>query len=144
MAFIASQYSFGQTEEPQTEETQPYWETLIAQYAPAIQTVAETAADPTQQVEVLQARIENLERTKQFSPALAPIIDKRLNVLYAKLSAAKIRKKKQMEQYRSRRAFRSLSQTAIVGGIATAAMLVIFLTAATRTQKSKQRVLEGK
>ena len=101
-------------------------EAAIQEYAPLVKTGLEQILDPTQQQEVLRARIRNTQKMINRSPPLlrGPL-QARLRVLKAKLKAAERRVGLQREQESARRTWRTLGQVAVVGGV----LLLLGLTA---------------
>jgi two-component system sensor histidine kinase DctS len=101
-------------------------EAMIQEYAPLVKTGLEQVLDPTQQQEVLRARIKNTQKMiKRSPPILRGPLQARLRVLKAKLKAAERRVELQREQESARRTWRTLGQVTVVGGV----LLLLGLTA---------------
>lgn len=101
-------------------------EALVQEYAPLVKTGLEQILDPTQQQEVLRARIKNTQKMiKRSPPILRGPLQARLRVLKAKLKAAERRVDLQREQESARRTWRTLGQVTVVGGV----LLLLGLTA---------------
>jgi len=101
-------------------------EAAIQEYAPLVKTGLEQVLDPTQQQEVLRARIKNTQKMiKRSPPILRGPLQARLRVLKAKLKAAERRVDLQREQESARRTWRTLGQVTVVGGV----LLLLGLTA---------------
>ena len=99
---------------------------MIQEYAPLVKTGLEQVLDPTQQQEVLRARIKNTQKMiKRAPPLLRGPLQARLRVLKAKLKAAERRVELQREQESARRTWRTLGQVTVVGGV----LLLLGLTA---------------
>ena len=136
--FQPSARSFGDGEAAGAEATAPSGEAtsgssgsssteaMIQEYAPLVKTGLEQVLDPTQQQEVLRARIKNTQKMiKRSPPILRGPLQARLRVLKAKLKAAERRVELQREQESARRTWRTLGQVTVVGGV----LLLLGLTA---------------
>lgn len=112
----------GRAPVPMPEQEEGYdTEALVAEYAPLVKTGLEQVLDPTQQVEVLRARVKNTKKAMNALPSiLQGPLRARLRVLQAKLKAAERRVALQREQESARRTWRTLGQIAVVSGVVVA------------------------
>jgi hypothetical protein len=137
--FIPSPYSDlgdGETEDEPAPSTSPAndYEALIKEYAPVLRVGLEQITDPTQQTEVLRARIKNARQILRRSPPiLRPTIARRIRVMEAKLRAAERRQGIQRETESAQRTYRALTQSVIAGGIVIAVALTALIVKKTRT-----------
>ena len=101
-------------------------EQMIKDYAPVVQAVSEQLLDPTQQAEVLRAKIKNTKQMMRGVPTiLQGPLQMRLRNLQARLKAAERRQALQRESESARRTWRTLGQIGIVSGIIVAAAVAI-------------------
>lgn len=101
-------------------------EQMIKDYAPLVQAASEQLLDPTQQAEVLRAKIKN---TKQMIRGVPPVLQgplqMRLRTLQARLKAAERRQTLQRESESARRSWRTLGQIGLVSGVLVAVAIAI-------------------
>jgi hypothetical protein len=99
---------------------------MIKDYAPLVQAASEQLLDPTQQAEVLRAKIKN---TKQMIRGVPPVLQgplqMRLRTLQARLKAAERRQTLQRESESARRSWRTLGQIGLVSGVLVAVAIAI-------------------
>jgi hypothetical protein len=130
-------YSIGQLEQSgQAEDTSAAVQgggiALTELVSTALPALVESASDPTQQVEVLQAKIANTKQLMRTSPALKNILQARLRTLRAKLKAAQQRQGRQTEAVTATRSYRFLGQAAAITGIALGVALIVRTVAQTK------------
>jgi chromosome segregation ATPase len=101
--------------------------TAIEQYAPVIQSVAESVSDASRNVEVLRAQIDNTKQMMRNQPWLRGALQMRLRKLKARLAAAERRQEKQRESESSTRTYRALGQAGVVVGIGVGLAIIIRL-----------------
>ena len=101
-------------------------EQMIKDYAPVVQAVSEQLLDPTQQAEVLKAKIKNTKQMMRGVPAvLQGPLQMRLRNLQARLKAAERRQTLQRESESARRSWRTLGQIGLVSGVLVAVAIAI-------------------
>ncbi len=113
---------------------------IVQQVAPYVK--AALKDDAVEDVETLKARIENHRRIRnRFPRGSAPYIlyDNKINVLEAKLRAAKIARKEEKEDRQSKWEWASLGKTSVIVGLVVGAALTGFLINAAGAQKRIHR-----
>jgi hypothetical protein len=128
-------YNIGQTEQESSNispETEGGGVALTELLTTALPSLVESASDPTQQVELLQAKIANTKQLMRTSPALKNLLQARLRSLKAKLRAAQQRQGRQQESIDATRSYRFLGQAAAITGIALGVALIVRTVAQTK------------
>jgi len=133
--FIPSRYSDLGAEDEGGEggSSSTNYEAMLKEYAPILRVGLEQITDPTQQTEVLRARIKNARQLMRRSPPiLRPTIARRIRVMEAKLRAAERRQGIQRETETAQRTYRALTQSVIAGGVVIALAITALIVKKTR------------
>jgi len=99
----------------------------VQEYAPVIQSVAESVTDASRNVEVLRAQIKNTRQMMRNQPWLRGALQMRLRKLQGRLAAAERRQKKQREGESSTRTYRALGQAGVIVGIGIGVAVIVRL-----------------